>query len=46
MLNLEEKIIEWIKITFFFLITMLSVVMFEELCTIVLLMFYIAFMKE
>jgi len=41
----EEKITKAAKITFFLLITMLSVAMFEELFTIVLLLFYIAFMK-
>jgi hypothetical protein len=42
----EEKIYNTIKLTFFFLITMLGVAMFEELFTIVLLLFYIAFLKD
>mgnify|MGYP003148886716 CR=1 FL=1 len=42
----EEKIRNGIKITIFFLITMLGVAMFKEDLMIVLLLFYIAFMKE
>ena len=41
----EEKIYNTIKLTIFFLITMLAVAIFEELFTIVLLLFYIAFLK-
>ena len=41
----EEKIYEAIKITIIFLFTMLGVAIFEELFVIVLLLFYIAFMK-
>jgi hypothetical protein len=43
---MEEKITYGIKLTFFFLITMLGVAVFEELFTIVMLLFYIAFIKE
>ena len=43
---MEEKIYIAIKLTFFFLITMLSVALFEEMFTIVLLLFYIAFLKD
>lgn len=42
----EEKIYNSIKLTIFFLITMLGVAMFEEMLMIVLLLFYIAFIKE
>jgi predicted membrane protein len=42
----EEKIHNIIKLSIFFLITMLVVAIFEELFTIVLLLFYIAFLKE
>tara|TARA_B100000287_G_C20400748_1_gene689527 strand:- start:516 stop:656 length:141 start_codon:yes stop_codon:yes gene_type:complete len=42
----EEKIKNSIKITIFFLITMFGVAMFEELPMIVLLLFYIAFIKD
>jgi len=42
----EEKIYNIIKITIFFLITMLGVAIFEELFMIVLLLFYIAFLKD
>ena len=41
----EEKIKNAIKITIFFLITMLGVAMLEEMTVIVLLLFYIAFIK-
>ena len=46
MIEEEEKIYNLIKLTIFFLITMLGVVFFEELFMIVLLLFYIAFMKD
>jgi hypothetical protein len=42
----EEKIRNTIKITIFFLITMFGVAIFEELIMIVLLLFYIAFIKD
>ena len=42
----EEKIRNTIKITIFFLITMFGVAVLEELMMILLLLFYIAFMKE
>ena len=42
----EEKIRNAIKITIFFLITMFGVAVFEELMVIVLLLFYIAFLKD
>ena len=42
----EEKIYNTVKITIFFLITMLGAAIFEELFIIVLLLFYIAFLKE
>tara|TARA_E500000331_G_C17019219_1_gene609945 strand:+ start:367 stop:507 length:141 start_codon:yes stop_codon:yes gene_type:complete len=41
----EEKIYNNIKLTIIFLITMLGVAMFEEMIMIVLLLFYIAFIK-
>jgi len=41
----EEKIYNNIKLTIIFLITMLGVAMFEEMFMIVLLLFYIAFIK-
>jgi|2_EtaG_2_1085320.scaffolds.fasta_scaffold29798_2 hypothetical protein len=41
----EEKIYNLIKLTIIFLITMLGVAIFEELFMIVLLLFYIAFIK-
>jgi len=43
---IEEKISNAIKLTFFFLITMLAVATVEEMFTIVLLLFYIAFVKD
>ena len=42
----EEKIRNAIKITIFLLITMLGVAMFKEPIVMVLLLFYIAFMKD
>ena len=42
----EEKIRNAIKITIFFLITMFGVAILEELMVIVLLLFYIAFLKD
>ena len=42
----EEKIYHTIKLTIIFLITMLGVAVFEELFVIVLLLFYIAFLKD
>jgi len=42
----EEKIYNSIKLTIFFLITMLGVAILEELFVIVLLLFYIAFLKD
>jgi len=42
----EEKIFHLIKITIIFLFTMLGVAVFEELFMIMLLLFYIAFLKE
>jgi len=44
--QLEEKIFNIIKLTFFFLITMLGVAMLEEPFMIMLLLFYIAFLKD
>mgnify|MGYP003124428692 len=41
----EEKIYNNIKLTIIFLFTTLGVVMFEEMLMIVLLLFYIAFIK-
>lgn len=41
----EEKIYNRIKLTIIFLITMLGVALFEEETVIVLLLFYIAFLK-
>jgi hypothetical protein len=42
----EEKIYNGIKLTIIFLITMLAVATLEELLIIVLLLFYIAFLKD
>tara|TARA_B100000287_G_scaffold330588_1_gene315275 strand:+ start:101 stop:241 length:141 start_codon:yes stop_codon:yes gene_type:complete len=42
----EEKIYNIVKLTFIFLITMLGVAMLEEMLMIVLLLFYIAFLKD
>jgi len=42
----EEKIYNIIKLTIFFLITMLGVAILEEMFMIVLLLFYIAFLKD
>jgi len=42
----EEKIYNTIKLTIIFLITMLGVAIFEELFMIMLLLFYIAFIKD
>jgi len=42
----EEKIRNTIKLTIIFLITMLGVAIFEELFMIMLLLFYIAFIKD
>ena len=41
----EEKIYNTIKLTIIFLITMLGVALLEEILMIVLLLFYIAFIK-
>lgn len=41
----EEKIKNTVKITIFFLITMFGVAILEESMMIVLLLFYIAFIK-
>lgn len=41
----EEKIRQGLKITFLFLITLLGVALFEEDLMIVLLLFYIGFVK-
>jgi hypothetical protein len=41
----EEKIRQGLKITFFLLITLLGVALLEEDLMIVLLLFYIAFVK-
>ena len=41
----EEKIYNTIKLTIIFLITMLGVTMMGEMLVVVLLLFYIAFMK-
>jgi len=46
MLMLEEKIIHWLKIAFWLLITMLGVALLKEELMIVLLLFYIAFIKD
>ena len=46
MIEEEEKIYNLIKLTIFFLITMLGVAIFEEMFMIVLLLFYIAFLKD
>ena len=46
MLVEEEKIRQTIKITIFLLITLLGVAMVEEELMIVLLLFYIAFIKD
>jgi hypothetical protein len=45
MTPIEEKIENTVKLTIFFLITMLGVAMLEEMTVIVLLLFYIAFIK-
>lgn len=42
----EEKIRNTIKITFFFLITMFGVAILKESLVIVLLLFYIAALKD
>tara|TARA_R100000406_G_scaffold7696_1_gene5103 strand:+ start:523 stop:663 length:141 start_codon:yes stop_codon:yes gene_type:complete len=42
----EEKIRYGLKITFFLLITLLGVALFEENMMMVLLLFYIAFIKD
>ena len=41
----EEKIYDALKLTIIFLITMLGVALLEEMFMIVLLLFYIAFIK-
>ena len=41
----EEKIYNLIKLTIVFLITMLGVTLLDEMLMIVLLLFYIAFIK-
>ena len=41
----EEKIYNTIKLTIIFLITMLGVALLDEMFMIVLLLFYIAFIK-
>ena len=41
----EEKILQCLKLTFLFLITMLVLTMFGDLFTLILLVFYIAFVK-
>jgi len=46
MVKQEEKILKWLKITFFFLFTLLGVALFKENLMIVLLLFYIAFIKD
>ena len=46
MQNEEEKIRQTIKITIFLLITLLGVAIVEEELMIVLLLFYIAFIKD
>lgn len=46
MIPTEEKITTTIKLTIFFLITMLGVATLKEDLMIVLLLFYIAFIKE
>ena len=42
----EEKIYNTIKLTIIFLITMLGVALLKEETVIVLLLFYIAFLKD
>ena len=42
----EENIYHTAKLTIIFLITVLGVVVFEELFMITLLLFYIAFLKD
>ena len=46
MQNEEEKIRQTIKITIFLLITLLGVAIVEEELMIVLLLFYIAFIRD
>jgi hypothetical protein len=46
MTPIEEKIENTIKLTIFFLITMFGVAILEEMMVIVLLLFYIAFIKD
>tara|TARA_Y100001963_G_scaffold156599_1_gene250610 strand:- start:1358 stop:1498 length:141 start_codon:yes stop_codon:yes gene_type:complete len=42
----EEKIYNAVKLTIIFLITMLGVAIFDKMFMIMLLVFYIAFLKE
>ncbi len=42
----EEKIIKWLKLTFLFLFTMLTLILLGEEITLTMLVFYMAFIKE
>ena len=43
---MEKKITRWLKIGVLFLFTLLGVSLTSEMLTIVILLFYIAFIKE
>lgn len=46
MVKEEEKIVRWLKITGFLLITLLGTAVLNENLIIILLLFYIAFIKD
>tara|TARA_R110002074_G_C12060422_1_gene620759 strand:+ start:216 stop:356 length:141 start_codon:yes stop_codon:yes gene_type:complete len=46
MIRTEEKIARWLKIAVLFLFTLLGVSLASEKLIIVILLFYIAFIKE
>ena len=42
----EEKIIKWLKITFLFLFTVLALLLLGDSYVLILLVFYMAFIKD
>lgn len=46
MFTVEENISRWLKIAGLFLVTLLGLSLTSEMLTIVVLLFYIAFIKE
>ena len=46
MFAVEENIVKWLKIAGLFLIPLLGLTLTSEMLTIVILLFYIAFIKE